>query len=143
MQDQRHVKRAFVDEIAVRRFAVFFEALPVIGQQDHQRFVPPLIADERLLESPQHLIDIGEFGVVTRKTIGRVQIEQMYKRKHRLPAVGRQPLRGGANHQGSIAPDSHLIRIFGFARSGGLERTVVKIEALIETEPAGPRCCCR
>ncbi len=41
MDNERDVQRALVDEIAVALLTVVTKALAMVGDQHHQRFVPP------------------------------------------------------------------------------------------------------
>ena len=64
MDNKRHMQRAAVDEIPVRVFAVFAQALAMIGKQYHQRRSVQPQAREKFEKGPERVVHVCQFLIV-------------------------------------------------------------------------------
>src|SRR3989442_1843948 len=62
--EERDMRRSFVDEEAVRQFAMFTEHLTMIGNDDDEGFVEAAIGTKRCEEAPDLRVRVRNFGVV-------------------------------------------------------------------------------
>ena len=62
--DERDARRGFVDEEAVRQFAVFAEHLAMVGDHDDERVVEAAVGAKRVDQAPDLRVDVRDFGVV-------------------------------------------------------------------------------
>src|SRR3989442_1309019 len=114
--DERDVRRAFVDEEAVRQLAMFTEHLTMIGDHDDEGLVEASVGAKRCEQAPDLRVSARDFGVVRAvsrswearlKRFGRfvrsVRVVQVDPRKERALRLRLQPLECTIDDLGSRA----------------------------------------
>ncbi len=144
VDDQRRPQGALVDEIPVAGLAVVAQAFAVIGEQHHQRTLPPSARHQSLLQLADQVVQVFDLRIVAggvrqtrtrrRVAVRRMQIKEMQEGENRLVMVLAEPLARGPDHQGPIAAGTSGKYVVRTIR-GRAEGAVIEIEALVEAQP--------
>ena len=118
VEDERNTGRCFVDEKAVRQFAMFTEHLTMVGDDDDQRLVETAIGAKRVDQAADLCVRARDFGVVRAiprsrearlhrfgRFVRRVRVVEMDPGKERPVPFRPQPLERAIDDLGSGALD--------------------------------------
>src|SRR5205814_7898773 len=85
-------KRALVDKISVRVFAMLAEAFAMIGGQHDQRLIGETLRSEGLPEPAELFVDVADLRVVA-VAVGLMHIVEMDEDKERMIGIPGEPFR--------------------------------------------------